>query len=91
MDVFEIGVAALGEGAQKVKRRRRLAISHLDAVGIGRTRLGRELDAVDVVATIAHQLDVPDLLCRRGARLGEVAGNPADFNDRHLRSIGQDH
>ena len=46
----------MGEGAQQVQRRGRLAYRPAAAAGgIGRARLGRELDAVDDVAAIARQ------------------------------------
>ena len=48
-------------------------------------RLGRELDAVDDVAAIARQLDAADRLGRRGARLGELAGDAADLHHRRAR------
>ena len=43
MDPMEIGIAALGEGAQQVERRRRLAERLDHALRIGPARLGREL------------------------------------------------
>ena len=55
---LQVGVAALGEGADQVERRRRLAGLELP-VRIGHARLGRELGAVDDVAAVARQLDSP--------------------------------
>src|SRR5215467_7590382 len=53
----EIGVTALGQGAQQVERRGRLAINLDLASRIRRACRCRELDAVDDVAAIARQLD----------------------------------
>ena len=60
MDIFEVGVAAIGEGAQKVEGRRGLAIGFQLAARIGRARLSGELDVVDDVAAIARQFDAVD-------------------------------
>ena len=57
MHVAEVGVAAAGEGAQQVERRRRLPVGLELPARIGHARLRRELDAVDDVAAIARQLD----------------------------------
>ena len=91
VDVLEIGIAAGGEGAQQVEGGRRLAIGHLEPVGIGRPRRFVELDAVDDVAAIARQLDRALLLGRRGARLGELAGDAADLHHRHGAGEGEHH
>ena len=87
MHVVEVGVAALGEGAQQVQRRRRLAIGLEQRLRIGHARLRRELDAVDDVAAIARQLDAVALLGRRRTRLGELAGDAADLH--HWRGAGK--
>ncbi len=91
MHAVQIGEAALGEGAQQVERRRRLVIGLHQALGIGHARGGRELDAVDVVAAIARQLDAADRLHGCRARLGELAGHPADLHHRHGGAEGQHH
>ncbi len=82
VSVLQIGVTAGGEGAQQVQRRRRLAIGLDLAARVGLARYGRELDVVDDVAAIRRQLDAVDRLEIRGARLGELAGDPADLDDR---------
>ena len=89
--VLEIGVAAGREGTQEVEGRGRLAIGHLDAVGVGGARGLVELDAVDDVAAVARQLDFALALDSGGARLGELAGDAADLGDRHRPGKGQDH
>ena len=81
VSVLQIGVAAGGEGAQQVQRRRRLAIGLDLAARVGLARLGRELDVVDDVAAIARQRHAVDRLEIRGAGLGELACDPADLDD----------
>ena len=51
----------------------------------------RELGAVDDVAAIARQLHAAALLGRRGARLGELAGDAADLHHRRAAGEGQHH
>ena len=73
------------EGAQQIQRRGRLAIGLDLPPRIGRARVRGELGAVDDVAAIARQLDAVLLLGRRGARLGELAGDAADLHHRRGR------
>src|SRR5262249_16727065 len=56
---------------------------------IRRARGSRELDVVDDVAAVARQLLAVALLGRRGGRLGELAGDAAEFDDRRGRRIGE--
>ena len=58
---------------------------------IRRPRLLGEVDAVDDVAAIARQLLAVLRLGRRGARLGELAGDPAELHHRRTAGIGQHH
>ena len=51
-------------------------------------RLGRGR-VVDDVAAEARQVEVADPLEGRGARLGELAGDAPDLDDRHAERIGQ--
>ncbi len=88
MRVLEVGVAAAREGAQQVERRGRLAVGVELALRVGDAGGGREVDAVDDVAAVARQLDVADALGRRGARLGELAGDAADLHHRRGGSEG---
>ncbi len=100
MRVFEIGETAVGEGAQQVQRRRRLAVGLQLPLRIGNARGLAELDVVDDVAAIARQLMVALFLGRRGARLGELAGDAPDLdhrrgggeaqNDRHLQEDAEE-
>ena len=89
MNVLEIGVAAAGEGAQKVEGRRRLAIGFELPARIGLARLARELDVVDDVAAISRQGHAVDRLEVGRAGLGELARDPADLHDG--RSGGESH
>ncbi len=91
VDVVEVGVAALGEGAQQIERGRRLTVGHLLALRVGRARLGREVHAVDDVAAVGRQLGAGDGFGRLGARLGELAGDAADLDHRLSGAIGQHH
>ena len=91
MRVLQVGIAAGGEGAQQIERRRRLTIGlHLSA-RIGSARLSGELGAVNDVAPIDRKLDRAALFHRRGPRLGELAGDAADLHHRRGRRIGQHH
>ncbi len=91
MHLVQVGVAALGEGAQQVQRRGRLVVALHQALRIGHARLGVELHAVDDVAAIGRQLDAADGLGRGGARLGELAGHAADLHHRQGGAEGQHH
>src|ERR1700722_19920069 len=62
VDVLEIGVAAIGEGAQKVERRRGLAKGFQLPARIGLARLSGELDVIDDVAAISWKGDPVDRL-----------------------------
>ncbi len=86
---MQVGVTALGEGAQQVERRCRLIVGLHHPLGIGLARLGGELEAIDVVAAIGWQLDTAHFLDVGRARLGELAGHAAELHDRHARAIGQ--
>jgi hypothetical protein len=82
MDVLEVGVAAGGEGAQKVERRRGLAVGVQLPARVGLARRGRELNVVDDVAAIGRQGDAIDRLRIGRAGLRELAGDAADLHDR---------
>ncbi len=91
MGVLEVGVAAGGEGPQQVQRRRRLTVGLYLAARVGLARLGRKLDVVDDVATIARQRHAVDRFDAGGAGLGELARNAADLDDRRGGRKGHDH
>ncbi len=83
--VLEIGVAAGGEGAQQVQRRGRLAVRLELAARIGLPRFRAEVDVVDDVAAIGGQRDAVDGFEVGRAGFGELAGDPADLDDRRPR------
>ena len=89
MRVFEIGVAARGEGPDEVQRCRRLPIGIELALRIGRAGTGRELDIVDDIAAIARELDAADLFQRSRPGLGELPGDAPDLH--HRRGGGERH
>ena len=89
MDVLEVGVAAIGEGAQKVKGRRGLAKGFQLPARIRLARRRRELDVVDDVAAISRKGYPVDRLEVRRAGLRELAGDAPDLDDR--RSGGECH
>ena len=91
MGVLQIGVAAGGERAQQIKRRRRLAIGLQLPARIGRARLGGEFDVVDDVAAVDGQGDAADRLAVRRARLRELPGDAPDLDDRRGRRVGHHH
>src|ERR1700722_1725877 len=91
MDVLEIGVAAGGEGAQKVERRSGLAIGVQLPARIGLARRRRELDVVDNVAAIGRQSDAVDRLDVGRARLRELPGDATDLHDGRRGGEGHDH
>ncbi len=77
------------EGAQQVERRSRLAVRHDLAFRIRNAGLFGELDAVDDVAAIARQFDAVLRFDVGRTRLGELAGDAADLDDRLLGAEGQ--
>ena len=87
----QIGVAALRKGAQKIERRRRLAIGGDLPARIGVARLLSEGDVVDDVAAVARQFLAVALFGRRGAWLGELAGDAADLHHRRSGGISEHH
>ena len=91
VDLVEIGIAAAGKGAQQVERCRRLQIAAQHALRIGRARLRREGDIVDIVAAVAGQRDAVLLLVIARTRLGELAGHAAHLHHRHLAGKGHHH
>ncbi len=91
MDVLEIGVAAGGEGAQKIEGRGGLAIGFQLPARVGLAGGGCELDVVDDVAAIGRQGDAVDRLQVGGAGLGELAGDAADLHDRRRGGEGHHH
>ena len=91
MNLVQVGITALGKGAQQVQRCGRLVIGLHHALRIGLAAFRGEADVVDIVAAIRGQAD-PALFLHRGrARLGELPGHAADLHHRQLGRIGKDH
>ncbi len=89
MHVLDAGIAAFGEGAQKIERRRRLAVGGELAARIGTARLLGEGDVVDDVAAIARQFDAVAFFRAGRARLGELAGDAPDLHHRLRAGEGE--
>ncbi len=88
-DIGEVRVAAVHERAEKVERRGGMPVGLDQPQRIGAARLFGEGDVVDDVAPIARQFLAVLLLRRRGARLGELAGDAADLHHRQRRRVGE--
>lgn len=86
---MEVGVAALGEGAQEVQRRRRLAVGLQHPLRVGAPRLGAEIGPVDDVAAIGGRLLVALPFRLGGAGLGELAREAADLHHRAGGAVGE--
>ncbi len=87
--MLEIGVAALGEGAQQIERCRRLAVGHDLAFRIGLAALKRCFRIVDDVAAIDRIFDAVDRLGWRPSaawRTGRRCGRPSPPAGRRRRS-----
>ena len=91
MHVFQIGVAAGGEGAQQIERRRRLTIPLQLPARIGNARFRREGDVVDDIAAIGRQAHAIDRLQVGRARLGELTRHAAHFHDGRGGGEGHHH
>ena len=91
MDILEVGVAAIGEGAQKVEGRRGLAIGFQLPARVGLARLGSELDVIDNVAAVGRERHAVDRLKIGRAGLRELAGDPPDLHDRRGGGESHDH
>jgi hypothetical protein len=89
VDLAQVGVAALGEGAAEVQRHGGGVVGAQEASRIRGALLGGEAEAVDHVAAVRRELDAVAYLDRLGTRLGELARHPADLHDRHARGVRQ--
>ena len=91
MDILKVSVAAGGERPEQVQGGRGLPIGFELPARIGLARLWRELDVVDDVPPVGRQGDAVDGLEVRGARLGELAGDATDLDDRRGCRERHDH
>ena len=94
VDLAQVGVAAGDEGAHEVERRGGGVVGVEQPLGVGDARLGGELEAVDHVAAVGREgdllaVDDPGLLVG-AARLGVLAGQPAQLHDGHRAGVGHD-
>ena len=87
--VAQVGEPALGERAHEVQRRRAGVVGPDQALRVGRARLGGEGEVVDHVAAVGRQGHALTGLVVAAARLGVLAGHPADLDDRRARAVGQ--
>ena len=87
----KVGKAAVGEGAQQIEGRGRLAIGLQPALRIGRTGLFGELHRVDHVAAVTRQAYPVLGLEIIGPGLDELARHAADLDHRQARAVGQHH
>ena len=89
VDPVEGGEATLGEGAQQVERRRRLVVRLHEPLGGRHPGGGGGRRVVDDVAAERRQVVVADALEVGRPRLGELAGDASDLDDRHAQRIGE--
>ena len=86
----QVGVPTGDEGAHEVQRRGRRVVDLHEPLRVGDARgLGGEVEAVDGVAAVGRQGDAVAGLEVRGARLGVLAGEPAQLHDGHRRGVRQ--
>ena len=85
----QVGVAAGDEGAHEVQRRGRGVVDLHEPLRVGHPGLRGELEAVDGVAAVGRQRDAVAGLEVRGARLGVLAGEPAQLHHGHRGGVRQ--
>src|SRR5690606_11010931 len=81
VNIFKIGITTLSECTQQIKRRRRLAISHILAIRIGNTGSAVEFDTVDDITTVRWKLHPVQRLHIGRARFCELPSDTSNFND----------
>jgi hypothetical protein len=91
MGVLEVRVAAVGEGADQVQGRGRLAVGLDLAARVRNAGFRRELDVVDDVAAVARQLHPVEGFRIGRAGLGELARDPADLHHGRAAREGENH
>ena len=85
----QVGEAALREGTEQVERRDRLVVRLHHPLGVRDPRLGRRLVRVNRVPAERRQVHPVDELGRRRPRLRELAGDPAQLDDRERCAVGE--
>ena len=91
VNLVQIGVTALGEGAQKIEGRRGLIVGLDQALRVGPAGLGGEFHAVDHVAAVAGQGDRIPGLRIRAAGFCELAGQAPHLDHRTGAAVGEHH
>ncbi|CAM3831476.1 hypothetical protein NOZE110980_16960 [Nocardioides zeicaulis] len=86
----QVGVAARDEGAHEVEGGGRVVVDLHEPLGVGDAGLGGEVVAVDGVAAVGRERHAVAGLLVGAARLGVLAGEPAELHDRHRGGVGQD-
>ena len=89
VDLAQVGVAAGDERAHEVQRRGAGVVGLDQPLRVGDAGLGGEVEAVDGVAAVRRQGHALAGLEVGGARLGVLAGQPAELHHRHRRGVGQ--
>ena len=87
----QVGEPAGDERPGQVEDRRGGVVDLEQPLRVGLAGLRGEREPVDRVAAVGRQGDALPGLGGRAARLGELAGQPADLHDRHLGGVGQHH
>ena len=91
MDALHVRETAGRKRTQQIQRSSRLCISLQHARRIGNASLGREIQTVDDVTTVARQFNTTDCFGVGAARLGELTSHTANFNHRYFGTEGQNH
>ncbi len=87
----EVREAALGEGADQVQRGGGRVVGPEHPAGIVAAGFRGEVVPVDDVAAVRRKSHAVAGFVVGGARLGELPRHPAHLDDRHRRTVGQDH
>ncbi len=87
----QVREAAGDEGPGQIEDRRGGVVDAEQPLRIGLARLGGEGEPVHRIPAVRRQRDPFPGLARRAAGLGELAGQPAHLDDRHLGGVGQHH
>ena len=83
----QIGQAGAGDRASQVHRGRRVGVGTDEPPRVRPPRLVGRFEPMDHVAAIRRQTGGVGV---RGPRLGVLAGDPSNLDDRHRRSVRQD-
>ena len=90
VDLAQVGVTAGDERTHEVQGRGAGVVGLDQPLRVGDAGLGGEVEAVDRVAAVRGQGHALAGLEVGGARLGVLAGQPAQLHHRHRGGVGQD-